>query len=60
MLGVIYIIRKADGEPVTEINYSPFTYLNSMYHNAAATQTLKDVILSMYRYNEAAKAYETK
>jgi hypothetical protein len=54
----IIVTRKADAAVVTEINYSPFTYLNSMYNNAAATQKLKDVIVSMYRYNEAAKVYQ--
>ena len=47
-------------EQMVEIEYSPFTYINSMRQKGTTTPELQNVLVALYRYNEAAKAYVNK
>ena len=58
MLSNTFKIVVLKGETtVVEIEYSPFTYINSMRQKGSTSPELQSVLTAMYRYNEAAKAY---
>ena len=56
-----FVIKLAGQEVVIkEITYSPMTYIKNKLYAEDSSDALKNVVLAMYRYNEAAEAYVDK